>query len=336
MENLFDYAPKELTQDGFICWLFANYREPEMKALVKDFILFMTDGKVDIDDPEFRFLKTWSQVNHMDLGCDFFYAGSDRYSKHYLVVEDKTTSWEHNQLKTYNKVLDRWDAPHGRERAIKVFYKTSPTDEDEIARVKDAGWRMFQLPEIVGFWEKYKSHPNLIVSSYAEHILKIGKSSVTVTMPLTNDLIAWDSYMKKVLLPRISADVEGAQFHVATTRYGYVYINAYPKGRRDKFTPYLEIRSRDLLGGRFVGRFLKYEKEINDESFNLLRQTISEYGGDVFKANWGDKRMQQAGTTAIRGTKLSSTSEEALISSIEAVTRAYLKIVAIWDESVRK
>lgn len=174
------------------------------------------------------------------------------------------------------------------------------------------------------------------MSSYAEHILKIGESSVTVAIPSTNDLIAWDSYMKKILLPRIANDVEGAQFHVATTRYGYVYINAYPKGRRDDFTPYLEIRSRDLLGGKFAGRILKYGKNIDAESFNLLRQTISENGGDIFKANWGDKRMQQAGTTAIRGTKLSSTSEEALISSIEAATRAYLKIVAIWDESVRK
>lgn len=109
-----------------------------------------------------------------------------------------------------------------KERAIKVFYKTSPTDEEEIARVKDAGWRMFQLPEIVDFWGKYKSHPNLIVSSYVENILKIGDSSETVTMPSTNDLIAWDSYMKKILLPRIANDVEGAQFHVASTRYGYV------------------------------------------------------------------------------------------------------------------
>lgn len=182
MENLFDYAPKELTQDGFIRWVCANYREPELKELVKDFILFLTDGKVDIDDPEFRFLNTWSQVNHMDLGCDFFYAESDRYSRHYLVVEDKTTSWEHNQLKTYNKVLQRWDAPHKRERAIKVFYKTSPSDEEEIARVRDAGWRMFQLPKIVDFWGKYKSHPNLIVSSYAEYILKIGKSSETILL----------------------------------------------------------------------------------------------------------------------------------------------------------
>lgn len=336
MENLFDYAPKELTQDGFIRWVCANYREPEIKELVKDFILFLTDGKVDIDDPEFRFLNTWSQVNHMDLGCDFFYAESDRYSRHYLVIEDKTTSWEHNQLKTYNKVLQRWDAPHKRERAIKVFYKTSPTDEEEIARVKDAGWRMFQLPEIVNFWGKYKSHPNLIVSSYAKHILKIGESSETVTMPSTNDLIAWYSYMKKILLPRIANDVESAQFHVETGRYGYVYITAYPKGRSNDFTPYLEIRSRDLLGGRFVGRILKYGKNIDAKSFKLLRQTISENGGEIFKANWGHKRMQQAGTTAIRGTKLSSTSEEALISSIEAATRAYLKIVAIWDESVRK
>ncbi len=96
MENLFDYAPKELTQDGFIRWVCANYREPELKELVKDFILFLTDRKVDIDDPEFRFLNTWSQVSHMDLGCDFFYVESDRYSRHYLVIEDKTTSWEHN------------------------------------------------------------------------------------------------------------------------------------------------------------------------------------------------------------------------------------------------
>ncbi len=330
MKNLFDYAPKELTQDGFIRWLLENYEDKDLKELVRNFVLFLTDKKVDCsNDSGFRFLKTWAQVNHMDVGCDFFYAGSDKISRYVLVIEDKTTSREHKQLETYNKVLKRWDPDNSR--VIKVFYKTSPSDADEISRVNDANWRMFQLQEIVDFWKEYTSHPNVIVSAYADHIVKIGESANAVTMPANNDLVAWDSYMKKVLLPQLSKDVEDAEFDVRTARYGYVFLNVYPKGRCDGHTPYLEVRSRDILDGHFVARILKYEKDINEESLRILRQMISEKGNRLFKANWGGKRTQQAGTTAVKGSCLSSKTEGDLINSIESAARVYLEIVAAWD-----
>lgn len=334
MKNLFDYAPKELTQDGFIRWLWANYKEPELKDLVWDFVLFLSNQRVDIRDPEFRYLKTWAQVSHMDLGCDFFYAEDDKVSRYCLVIEDKTTSWEHNQLETYNKVLERWD-PQQKGRIIKVFYKTSPSDAAETARVIKAGWRMIELKEIVTFWKRYTSHPNLIVSSYAKHIVKIGESSETVTMPKTNDIIAWGSYFEKTLLPRLNKDIETAEFHVGTTHYGYKFINVYPKGRCDNLTPYLEIRSRDIFDGRFVARILKYGKDIDAESLDALRLIISRNGDGIFKANWGGKRTQQAGTTAIRESRLSSKTEEELIASIESATHTYLKILDLWNNQAK-
>ena len=63
MKNLFDYAPKELTQDGFIRWLLENYEDKDLKELVRNFVLFLTDQKVDCsNDSGFRFLKTWTSA----------------------------------------------------------------------------------------------------------------------------------------------------------------------------------------------------------------------------------------------------------------------------------
>ena len=38
MKNLFDYATKELSQDAFLMWLFANYDDPKIGILANDIL----------------------------------------------------------------------------------------------------------------------------------------------------------------------------------------------------------------------------------------------------------------------------------------------------------
>lgn len=336
MKNLFDYAPKELTQDGFLMWVFENYDEPEIKDLSRDLILFLTEDEngnplVDIFDPEFRRLKAWDKVNYMDVGCDFFFMESDSRSRRYLVIEDKTTSNEHNQLNRYNKTIAKWDSrPECQGRAIKVYYKTNPIGEEEAKRVVAAGWRLIPLERIVEFWKKYLNHPNVIVRFYAEHVVGIGDSSRAVSKPEKNDIVAWLSYFNKVVMPAVANACPEADIRCSQTRYGYAYLNIYPKRQDKSKMPYLEIRSRDLLGDTFEARILKYGQDISIDGIRRLRECVSKRPARLFKPNWGEKQIQQMARTSKKDSRISAENDESLIQSLILVANEYFGIVADW------
>lgn len=330
IKNLFNYAPKELSQDAFIMWILDNYDCEELKDVAYNFICFLTQNKVNIRDVAFKKLNVWSQVAHMDVGCDFYFDGDEKYATKYIVIEDKVGSSEHNQLENYNKTINSWDdkAKKG-ERAIKVYYKTTPADEWEEKRVRDAGWTLIPFDEIVSFWKKYQSHPNQIVSFYACHICSVGESSKATSKPSTNDLLAWESYFTKRIIPELKKRSLDVDFACGQTRYGYTYLNIYPKGSNHDKIPYLEIRSRDILERDYLARILKYGKIIDSDSLNSLREAISENHSGIFKANWGKKQVQQAGRT--NNNSLSCVNEDALVESVLLSAKEYLKIVSDWE-----
>ena len=334
IKNLFDYAPKELSQDAFIMWILDNYDCEELKDVAYNFICFLTQNKVNIRDGAFKKINVWSQVAHMDVGCDFYFDGDEKYATKYLVIEDKVGSSEHNQLENYNKTINSWDdkAKKG-ERAIKVYYKTTPADDWEEKRVRDAGWTLIPFDEIVRFWEKYQNHPNQIISFYARHVSGIGESAKTTIKPSTNDLVAWKSFFDKTVIPTLKERGLDVDFVCDQTRYGYVYLNIYPKGSNHDDTPYLEIRSRDNLEREYLARVLKYGKNIDSDSFDLLRQAIADNQSKVFKANWGKKRVQQAGRTN-SDKRLSCENEDALVESILLSAKEYLQIISDWKSRI--
>lgn len=340
IKNLFNYAPKELSQDAFIMWVFDNYDCEELKDVAYDFICFLTKGKdgkpiVDIRSDGFKKLKVWSQVSHMDVGCDFYFGNEEDYATKYLVIEDKVGSSEHdNQLTKYSATIKKWDVKAKKEdRAIKVYYKTFPLSEWEKKRVEEAGWKVKPFDEIIDFWKKYQNHPNQIISFYARHISGIGESAKTTLKPSTNDLVAWKSFFDKTVIPTLKERGLDVDFVCDQTRYGYVYLNIYPKGSNHDETPYLEIRSRDNLEREYLARVLKYGKNIDSDSFDLLRQAIADNQSKVFKANWGKKRVQQAGRTN-SDKRLSCENEDALVESILLSTKEYLQIISDWKSRI--
>ena len=124
MKNLFDYATKELSQDAFLRWLFENYNcenEEVVKFCKKVFNAFTNN---ELNFLKIEELTTTAQWNKIDVSIWFKCSGKD----YLIVVEDKTTSEEHNQLEDYNKKIDAhcdWLIQNNErkiEQVYKVFY----------------------------------------------------------------------------------------------------------------------------------------------------------------------------------------------------------------------
>ena len=184
--NLFDFATKELSQDAFLRWFFESWKDEEIRPIVVDFINTFTKNQDPTKDrpqlqlklSDIKSIQTFAQVDNIDVSIDLELAQGKRT----IVIEDKTTSAEHNQLKAYNDAIsNKWKYNSNKEPfknpekcVYKVFYKTNRIEDDELSRVKDAGWTPFAIDEINSFFQKYLNKTNSqILNDYIEHISSI-------------------------------------------------------------------------------------------------------------------------------------------------------------------
>ena len=142
MKNLFDYATKELSQDAFLRWLFENYDCENEKVREVCEKLFNTFTQKEHDFSKIEELTTTAQWNKIDISIWFKYDGKE----YLIVVEDKTTSEEHEQLENYNEAIKKhneWLIKNNHnaiEKVYTVFYKTAKISNEEKERIKDAQW----------------------------------------------------------------------------------------------------------------------------------------------------------------------------------------------------
>ncbi len=178
MKNLFDYATKELSQDAFLCWLFANYKCENEKLseisvkLLSAFSIPLSADKID----NFQISKQWKYI---DVLVQFEYDNEI----HLIAIEDKTYSEEHEQLKEYNEELDGYaKIIFEREQKLvechKVFYKTAVLPDTEKNRVEASnGWTIFDIEQIYDFFSKYSKTGSEILDDYIVHVSKLYRMS---------------------------------------------------------------------------------------------------------------------------------------------------------------
>lgn len=113
--NIFDYATSELSQDAFLCYLFAFGKEkyktdyPKEYALAHKFL-----GKCGIDEKE-EILSVGQQIEHIDVLIVT--------TGHILIIEDKTYTNEHDdQIIRYVKNMRSYDKRFTSDKKIKVCY----------------------------------------------------------------------------------------------------------------------------------------------------------------------------------------------------------------------
>ena len=316
MTNIFDYATKELSQDGFLLWLYSNWdcKEPNLRAVSRDFIKFTTG----ISEKESIVLvELFKQWNRIDIRVDI----TTQNEEVSLFIEDKTTSEEHNQLEKYNDVIKRID-----RRPIKLFYKTHDILNDEADRVSGSGWEIMSFDEIKSFWGKYKENQNLIVSQYAKHVCKVWEDCHNTNKPKDNNVDAWYSYFAKVVIPRL----HNCDAIVERARYGYAYLKIKPLGLKKQNMPYLEVRGRDCIEDRFRALILMYDVDFinHPEGVAEIREVVrSREGNHVFICKNGEVRNKQvANTSELTGV----VNDEMFIDELQRSIDEYLQIISFW------
>lgn len=183
MNNIFDFATKELSQDAFLSWFISNCNEDGIKEYSYEFIKFITKFNFKVGD--IKKVQIKQQENNMDIIVDFWTSEDLNPQSHYvIIIEDKTTSSAHSgQLKRYAEIMNSWNTnePSYKERRRKVFYKVSnKTKQDELEIEEgDNGfetndrWRPFYIDDIYKFFSKIPLTKSEILNSYVEHIKQI-------------------------------------------------------------------------------------------------------------------------------------------------------------------
>lgn len=290
MKNLFDYARKELSQDGFLSWLFENYNcdeDVQLKAASNNILKKFCGIE---DDEKIADLITYRQFHKIDIAVRIT---TDKRII-CLYVEDKALSQIHNdQLKRYNEIIAKFALPECGESSLpqdncKVYYKTDEISASELNIVKRDGWVPYDIHSACEIFRQYSGSDNLILGQYIEHIGKIKSSVENVSKPNDNsDLLAWRAYFNKtkIELPR------GLGYEVGIYRNLYTYLQIFTDKRRD--IPYIEIRSRNCGGDTFKAVILSYGKISADCRESLYRQIARRKSG-LFKAEakWNERRKQ--------------------------------------------
>lgn len=299
MENLFNYATKELSQDAFLMWLMANYNceeDNQLKYASRKFICKLFEiNNVDINENDILNAKVYPQENKIDIYAIIDVQNKGKYG---VFIEDKTSSFEHNQLVKYNKNIENIKNFDKLDHVLKIFYKSHLIDNEERKRINDAEWKEFVFDNIYNFFIEYKDVNNIILSQYSKYIEKLYLDSNNKEKPNDNNINAWESYFRNII--KLNIDDISDSWIAEERRYHYVYMGIRYKGHCNEEIPFLELRSKELINDRFIIHFLlpdnvkkeKIDKFIDGITDNLKmlklthnKRQIAKYKEDKIELN---------------------------------------------------
>ena len=305
MENLFDFATKELSQDAFIRWFLESYKDNTFRPIIADFINYFSIGQEDGRNPfnispdDIIEIKTYSQVNDIDVSIDIWLKNIDGHRT--IVIEDKTSSQEHHQLSNYNDSIAGWKYENGltpKQCVYKVFYKTHRIGKEELKRIDAAGWTPFGIREIYDFFIKYKSKTDSdILNDYIDHIDKIYNSYSSVSEELASKWspINWETFFNDFM----DSNYKDVETNFTSYRGMYSSMIVYFDIPKKKYLTYLafEIIIRGELlpylhPGLHVGDRWEWSINALDESkeleeckkeLNDLRMFVESFKSPIIK-----------------------------------------------------
>lgn len=167
--NIFSYAPSELTQDAFICWL-AEWADPKYQTfdskLHNASVLFLKSllAKHDISlnggslKPDIK-----KQHHDIDVVIDL--------EDHVLLIEDKVFTKQHsNQLQRYK---DKLEEEHKDKQVLPIYFQTGSQSNYEV--VKEKGYKLFLREDFLSVLEEGMSNniENEVFKSFYKHLKRI-------------------------------------------------------------------------------------------------------------------------------------------------------------------
>lgn len=187
--NIFDYATKELSQDAFLMWLIDNCNccnENVCRASYR-LISKLIDRKLEIGDIEK--VEKRRQWGKMDI-CFFIYLKNKKNI--FLAIEDKTFSNTSDyQLKKYSDFI-RKNVDENEFIIKKVFYKSSPEDENDIKACENNEYKYLFINQIHGLFNCKDTGITGVeyLDDYVKHIESLYGSFNNY--PMDKPMIKWE------------------------------------------------------------------------------------------------------------------------------------------------
>lgn len=207
--NIFEFAPSELSQDAFLCYLFSfgksNYSQTQEYKLAH---LFLEKLGIDEDVKDIK-----HQENHVDVLLIT--------PSYVIILEDKTFSKEHSeQLKRYKENCENKYA----DKKIKLLYfKTGYTDIQEKDKF-DKEVCIFDIEKIMALIKTYTGN-DVIIKMWIENVGKIHEEITSANKGIQNiedfgtyynlpNMLQKDVYLDK-LTKKLKANFEYAHWYRA-------------------------------------------------------------------------------------------------------------------------
>jgi len=185
--NIFNWAPSELSQDAFICWLLSwadiQYQtiNPELHQTAQHFIVQLTQGKLG----GIKQVLVERQHFNIDILCKI-------NNDYVLLIEDKTNSSDHSdQLRRY---LAHLLTTYTRDKIFPIYLKTG--QQSNFGTVKSAGYSLFLREDFIEVLEFgiNTGITNNIFNDFYNYLLEIDKAIKSfATLPVAE--WNWSSWM---------------------------------------------------------------------------------------------------------------------------------------------
>ena len=339
MKNLFDYATKELSQDAFLRWLFENYNcENEKVRQVCQSVLGSFVGRDDFDINQVQELRTFSQWKKIDILVVFKYK-TDCYC---IVIEDKTYSEEHEQLKNYNNQVENyvaWLKNNYKDCIVhlkQIFFKPMIVVEEEADRVRKANWDIFDIEEIHKIFSQFDDTDSDILNDYIKHIEKIYSACHFNEKPAANDCwidwLQWLSFFNK-----IDKKINKEFYQTWITKagqYPYVYMAIGIRNMPNR--PYIEIQSKDCLANKYRAKLLCYGVQnlyTQDQIVFKQDKLIEKIKSDK---KWLVKNLRKKEHSFVKQIaftpNINVETEEDFVRAIKETLDYYLQLMETWEE----
>ena len=224
MNNIFNYATKELSQDAFISWIISNY-DNELKNISLDFLNFLTNSY--LINKIIKNIKIDKQQNKIDVLVQIELCSDEKII---LVIEDKIYSNEHdNQLKRYEEKIKNC---FSCSKTFYVFYKTSYVFKEDKENIEKKGWGVFDIFRINDFWKKYISSSNLIIKMYSRFIKQKTDDLNTTSLPICYNHTKWEGFFRNYIEERVKKERKQLITWSFITRYRYACFGARGKTKK--------------------------------------------------------------------------------------------------------
>ena len=308
MNNLFDFATGELSQDAVLCWCvnWLNYKDSELYPLAKDMLKLLCPQLTISDNEEVVIIRQWYKTDIL------LYL---KESSSAIIVEDKVYTSEHdNQIQTYvnkiNSISEREKAEKqinniSAERLCTTYLKTGFLYDYDKKVKANATVGCIQLLDIIN---KYKDL-NIILSYFAEHlkgILEWYEKHGEINMNNVRDHQIAQYNLMRYIFPESLWNRSGVLYEVyhGSNRGGrpwtemVIYKGVLTDGRTyhifwridtDSNGPYMSLRLYDGAMDKSNGKHKSMHYELFDYYQNICKSICSK----MTDISWDDIKYRE-------------------------------------------